>query len=321
MARFGDLLEESPVSKYVYGPVPSRRLGRSLGVDLVPAKTCSLNCIYCQLGPTAETTIERGEYAPREEIVSEVREAVERPSGADYITLAGSGEPTLHSSFGWIASQIKTFTKVPIVLLTNGTLFHLPEVRAACRDVDLVVPSLDAGDETQFRYINRPHPDLALEGLVDGLVKLREEFKGEIWLEVFVLFGVNSFDADVEKIKKQIERINPDRIQLNTAVRPPAEEYAYAVPSPRLEEIARMLGPKAEVVARTRDAEIFRGSEARLEEVLEMLRRRPCTLDDVADGLGIARLEAVKFIQKLMADGEIDVRRSENRPYYTVRKA
>ncbi|MHC4592376.1 MAG: radical SAM protein, partial [Planctomycetota bacterium] len=169
-------------ANYTYGPVASRRLGRSLGVDLVPLKTCTFNCIYCQLGPTAHTTIERADYTPVAEVVSEVREHLAEGVTPDYITLGGSGEPTLHRSFGEVAAQIREGTDVPIALLTNGSLLHLPEVREACTAIDLVLPSLDAGDEETFRRINRPQPTITLAQVVAGLTALRREFQGEIWL-------------------------------------------------------------------------------------------------------------------------------------------
>jgi len=148
--------------RHVYGPVPSRRLGRSLGVDLVPLKTCSLDCVYCQLGATARTTLQRAEYVPIDPVIEEVRARLAQGAAADYVTLGGSGESTLHSGFGEVARRIKEFSRVPVALLTNGSLFSRPEVRAACGAIDVVIPSLDAADEEGFRLLNRPHPDLSL---------------------------------------------------------------------------------------------------------------------------------------------------------------
>lgn len=303
-------------NKYTYGPVPSRRLGRSLGVDLVPPKTCDLNCVYCQLGPTAQTTVERREYVPVDDVVAEVRLELEGGSAPDYVTLGGSGEPTLHSRFGDIAAGIKQFADVPVALLTNGALFHLPEVRAACAAIDLVLPSLDAGDEETFRRVNRPHPELTLQRLVDGLAALRREFGGQMWLEVFLIEGVNSSDEQVERIGECIERIDPHRVQLNTAVRPPAESEVRAVPHERLEEIREMLGPRAEVIAPGAELELPAGGEARKERVLDMLRRRPCTLQDVAVGLAIHPNEAVKYVQALLEEGVVRRRQRLYQTYY-----
>jgi len=309
------------VGKYVYGPVPSRRLGRSLGVDLVPFKTCSFNCIYCQLGPTAATTVERAEYAPVEEIVAEVRAHLEEAPRPDYVTLSGSGEPTLNTGFGQVAAEIKRFTDIPVALLTNGSLFFLPEVREACGQLDLIVPSLDAGDERLFRYVNRPHKSLSLDEIVQGLADLRSEFHGQMWLEVFVLLGVNSSDSEVEKIKERLNDIRPDRVQLNTAVRPPAEEYAYPVPEARLEEISRLIGPNCEVVADLPPLEGEAKMAARKQDVLALLRRRPCTLEDIARGLSVHRNEVLKYVQQLTKEGLLEDIREGARHYFRAASA
>lgn len=304
------------MGKYTYGPVPSRRLGRSLGVDLVPPKTCAFDCIYCQLGPTPRTTIERADYVPVRQVVEEVRERLAEGPRPDFVTLSGSGEPTLHTSFGKVATGVRQFTDVPIALLTNGAMFDLPEVREACAAIDLVLPSLDGGDEETFQRVNRPHPGLTLEKVVSGLARLRREFEGEIWLEVFIVEGVNSSEEQVRRIKANVERIGPDRIQINTAVRPPAEEDVAAASSQRLAEICETLGPRAEIIAPSRVFEEADDARAEKEEVLAMLRRRPCRLQDIADGLGIHRNEAVKYVGALLDEGAILRRQRRYETYY-----
>lgn len=285
----------------------------------MPLKTCCFNCIYCQLGPTPATTLERAEYAPADEVVKEVKARLAEGPPLDYITLGGSGEPTLNSSFGAVAERIREFAHVPVALLTNGALFYLSEVRAACNAIDVVIPSLDAGDEETFQRINRPHPDLTLEKVARGLAALRDEFAGEIWLEVFLVLGMNTADADVEALRLQIGRIRPDRIQLNTAVRPPAEEFARPVPEARLEQIREMLGPAAEVIADLEALGLAPDMAATMQDVLEMLRRRPCTLEDIATGLCIHQNEAVKYVQQLLKDGELVEARKGGRAFYRAR--
>ncbi|MGD2174090.1 MAG: radical SAM protein [Candidatus Brocadiaceae bacterium] len=303
------------MGSYTYGPVASRRLGRSLGVDLTPAKTCNLNCIYCQLGPTAQPTMERREYVPVADVVREVRDRLEALSPPDYVTLAGSGEPTLHSCFGQVAGQIGRLTDVPLALLTNGALMFMPEVRRACDSLDLVLPSLDAGDEETFQRINRPHPELSLETVVQGLTRLRREFAGQVWLEVLLVEGVNSSDEQVGRIKNCVERIQPHRVQLNAPVRPPAEEVA--VPSwERLEEIRDLLGPRAEIIAPVGDLAASAGTRAERAEVLALLRRRPSTVGDVAVGLGIHPNVAVKHLQALLNAGQVRRRQRLYETYY-----
>ncbi|HLB75136.1 MAG TPA: radical SAM protein, partial [Sedimentisphaerales bacterium] len=168
--------------KYLYGPVPSRRLGWSLGVDIVPLKVCTLDCIYCQLGRTSKKTIERSEYASIDAVLAELTEKIEAGLVADYITIAGSGEPTLNSQLGKLLDALKKITDIPLTVLTNGTLFFRDDVRGDCAKADVVLPSLDAGDEKTFRRINRPHADISIEKLVSGLAAFRKEFSGLIWL-------------------------------------------------------------------------------------------------------------------------------------------
>lgn len=302
--------------KYTYGPVPSRRLGRSLGVDLVPMKSCTLNCIYCQLRPTDQPTLERRDYAPVADVVADVREALAEGPRPDYVTLGGSGEPTLHLSFGEIAQEIRAVTDVPIALITNGTLFHLPEVRDQCGAIDLVLPSLDAGDEETYRLVNRPHGELGLETLVEGLAALCREFHGQVWLEVFLVEGVNTGDEQLRGLRRCIDRIAPDRVQLNTAVRPPAEAYVQPAPPSVMEHAREMLGPRAEIIAGGPLPEPTEHARARKQEVLDMLRRRPCTAEDVAQGLGLHAHEAIKHINQLLAERSVRVRQRLYETFY-----
>ena len=197
--------------KYLFGPVPSRRLGRSLGVDIVPLKICSQNCIYCQLGVNAETTIDRRQYVDINEVLVELKSVVDEGLDADYITLTCSGEPTLNSRIGDLIDGIREITDIPIAILTNANLFFDPQVRAACCKADVVSPSLDAGDTESFKKMNRPHESINFDTFVEGLYKFRDEYKGQIWLEVFFCQGVNTDDEQVGKMREIIERIAPQR--------------------------------------------------------------------------------------------------------------
>ncbi len=302
--------------RYVFGPVPSRRLGRSLGVDLVPFKTCSLDCIYCQLGRTTHKTTKRGEYAPTEEVIDQLRFALSRGDRPDSVTMSGSGEPTLHSRLDEIIAVVKQLSDVPVTVLTNGTLFHLPEVRQACAQADRVVPSLDAATESSFQQINRPAEGLTLAQHVEGLVAFRDEFKGQLWLETMIVAGINDSDEEVQQLQSLVARIRPDQIQLNTVVRPPAEDAVQAASSDRLARIAELLGPTAEVIV-DRRAKHMPSDMVRLrEDVLATLERRPCTLDDVVEGMGIHHNEAIKHLTDLLSDGLIERVRRGDREYY-----
>ncbi len=286
---------------FVFGPVPSRRLGRSLGVDLVPLKTCSYDCIYCQLGRTTSKTIERREWVPLNEVLAELKDKLAlRP---DYITLSGSGEPTLYSRLGELIEGIRSLTDVPVAVLTNGSLLWQEEVRAQIAHAHLVIPSLDAGSETVFQAVNRPHPSISFEQMLQGLIAFRKEFKGEYWLEVFFLAAQNAIDSEANRMIECARRIGPDRVQLNTATRPAAEEYAYRVSPKRLAELAARFDPPAEVIADYRGVHAQANFQAEAQSVLEMIQRRPCSLEDVASGLSIHRNEAIKHLEELVSEG------------------
>ncbi len=292
--------------KYLYGPVPSRRLGLSLGIDIVPFKVCTLDCIYCQLGRTAEKTIERKHYVPVEQILAELRDKLSRGLDADFITISGSGEPTLNLHLGKLIDGIREITDIPIAILTNGTLFYRPDVRADCAKADVVLPSLDAGDEQSFQKINRPHKDISIEKLIQGLCAFRKEFAGQIWLEVFLVEDLNTDTEQITKIKAAIDRICPDKIQLNTAVRPTAEAGIKRPSAEKLRAIATQLGQKCEVVADFSLHHRSKHIENKVEDVLSMLKRRPCSLNDICLALGITRNEALKYISQLQHLKTID---------------
>jgi len=300
--------------KHVFGPVPSRRLGRSLGVDLVPRKVCTYDCVYCQVGRTTRRTIQRMAFAPAEEILRDVAQALDRGPRPDYITLSGSGEPTLHADLAAVIRGIRGLTDVPLAVLTNGALLWDAEVRRACALADLVLPSLDAGEEEVFRDINRPDPRLTLERVVEGMVAFRTEYAGPIWLEVFVVEGLNDDQQQMRRIRALAERIRPDRIQLNTAVRPSAEPVR-PVSEERLGELCRLLGPRAEVIADFRHVHREFDFAARAEEVLALVSRRPCTMDDIASGLGIHRNEAAKYVGELVRNRLARIETREGREY------
>ncbi len=295
--------------KYLYGPVPSRRLGRSLGIDIVPFKLCTLDCVYCQLGKTTEKTLERGDYVPVESVLSELKDRLAAGLEADFLTVGGSGEPTLHSRLGALIDGIKKITDIPVAILTNGTLFYMPDVRADCAKADVVLPSLDAGDEQTYRKINRPHPELTIEKLISGLCAFREEFAGQIWLEVFLIEGFNTDNEQIAKIREAIDRIHPDKVQLNTAVRPTAEPGIKALAAEKLQTIAGQLGENCEVIADFSPAHHGRNIEGKADDVLSMLKRRPCSLSDVCSALGLSRDEALKYITHFQQQGVVDSRK------------
>jgi wyosine [tRNA(Phe)-imidazoG37] synthetase (radical SAM superfamily) len=316
--------------KYLYGPVPSRRLGLSYGVDIVPFKVCTLDCVYCQLGRTVEKTIERKDFAPIEAILAELREALAEGWKADFVTIGGSGEPTLHSRLGELVDGIKGITDIPVALLTNGTLFERQDVRGDCAKVDVLLPSLDAGDEQTFRRIDRPEPTISLENVISGLCALREEFAGQIWIEVFLVPSINAAGRQIAHIKEAIDRIRPDKVQLNQAVRPTADPNVVKLSAEKLQDIALRLGPGCEVVAdfsiapneqvargrRVDELRMHFGVAEKGQMVLSMLKRRPCSLDDISAGLSVSRSEAEKYVAQLQDRGLVQAERKGGRVFF-----
>lgn len=238
--------------KYIYGPVKSRRLGLSLGLSLTPHKTCNLDCLYCQLGRTKGLAFERKEYVRIENILSElkswIQENADEASRVQFITISGSGEPTLNSKIGELIKEIRKISDSSVAVITNATLLGDSAVRQALLGADLIVPSLDAVSPEIFKKINRPHKGLNLENVINGLISLRKEFRGKIWLEVMLVKGVNDNLGQIRKLKELTERINPDKIQLNSPVRTTAEDNIFPLEKKKLEKIREILGEKAEVI-------------------------------------------------------------------------
>jgi wyosine [tRNA(Phe)-imidazoG37] synthetase (radical SAM superfamily) len=304
-------------SGFLYGPVPSRRLGRSLGIDLVPFKTCSYDCVYCQLGRTTRKTVERREWVSLDPIYAALEDVLADPEGIDVITLSGSGEPTLHDRIGELIAWLKGRTALPVAVLTNGSLLWRPDVRDDLAEADLVIPSLDAGDPASYRYSNRPHPAVPFELMVEGLAAFTRSFSGRVWLEVMLLEGVTGIDEEVAAIARLARRIGPERVQLGTVTRPPADELATAVDFDDLDRLRGLFEPPAELIAeRPDDVLAVRSDEPGGREILGLLERRPCTVHDIARGLGIAEPHVVKLVARLVVQGAVDTRYLDGKVYY-----
>ena len=324
----GDIARSTPVfrekenalsqdgRKYIFGPVPSRRLGRSLGVDLIPMKTCTLDCVYCQLGRTTERSTDRGNFFDVGEVLAELEAVLAGGVHADFVTIGGSGEPTLNARLGELIDGIREVTDIPVAIITNGTLLFRADVRADCAKADVVVPSLDGGDAATFEGVNRPAPDISIEKLVSGLAAFREVFSGQLWLEVFLIEGANTSAEQLAALRKQIERIGPDKIQLNSAVRPVAEQGIEALSRDRLEAIAGELGENCEIVGAAPEAQVSPHVQRTRDDVLSTLKRRPCSVDDLCSGLGINRHEAAKHVASLVKEGHITSECREGVTYY-----
>jgi len=308
--------------RHVYGPVPSRRLGRSLGIDLIPFKTCSYDCIYCQLGRTTNKTIERKEYVAVEAIMDELERKLAEQDIPDYISLAGSGEPTLNSGIGELISRIKALTDIPVAVLTNGSLLWMSEVQEALMVADLVLPSLDAGDDSLFQYVNRPYRDISFERMVDGLAAFTKRFPGEVWLEVLLLAGTTGMPLEARKIAALTSRIGASRIQLNTASRPPAEDFAFPLSTDQMLARKALFSGRVDIISEDKrdGTHIPAFSQAREVDILALLSRRPCTSTDVANGLGIHLTQALKHLDALIKVGKVTTVVTGKQRFYTTKQ-
>lgn len=306
-------------STHVYGPVFSRRLGHSLGLDLVPLKACSYDCLYCQLGRTTDLTVNREEFVRGRTIAAELEAALAEGIRPDYITVSGSGEPTLHAGLGKVIRQVKEVTNTPVAVLTNGSLLWRPEVRRAVGRADLVLPSLDAGDELMFRRVNRPHASLTFEQMLRGLQTFVAEYPGEVWLEVFLMNNINADWRSVEKIADAVRRIKPTRVQLNTVSRPPGRSGITAVLPREMRSVAPLFDCPVDIISETIDAEPH-ASGVSDESIVNLLRRRPCTARGIADGLGMHINEVVKHLQVLLEEDKVYRKHQYDRVFYTAKR-
>jgi wyosine [tRNA(Phe)-imidazoG37] synthetase (radical SAM superfamily) len=273
--------------KYVYGPVPSRRLGQSLGIDTIPLKTCNWNCVYCQLGRTRPLVNVRKEYYPSKEILAEVREALEthKPGEIDWVTFVGSGEPLLHARQGWLIRQVKGMTQLPVAVITNGSLLYLPEVRQELVAADAVLPSLDAGTADLYRKINRPHPELTYERLVEGLVSFRESYRGRLWVEVMLVQGLNDTLQSLWDIARVLERIKPDAVHINLPTRPPAETWVQPPTDESLMQAMAILGNVAEVVHPAEGSFDLSGYDDPVDAIIMIITRHPMRQEELERSL------------------------------------
>jgi wyosine [tRNA(Phe)-imidazoG37] synthetase (radical SAM superfamily) len=308
---------------YLFGPVPSRRLGLSLGIDLIPYKTCSLDCIYCECGATNKLTLERKEYYPTESILKELAHYLknEYPKNPpDYFTFSGSGEPTLASNLGTILDFINAKNlNTKTALLTNASLLWDEKVREELLSLDLIVPSLDAALEESFQKINRPVPGLNLGKIINGLIDLRKEFPGKIWLEIFIVPGVNTSKEELKQFKEIIDAIRPDKVQLNSLDRPGTVSGLTKAPKSLLEEIIRFWDlENAEIVASYKySGKTLNADQQSLrEKILETIRRRPCTSVDLAESLGANQLEVLKILDTMKDEGKVSAQVEDRGIFY-----
>ncbi len=310
--------------KYLFGPVPSRRLGMSLGVDLVPKKVCSLDCVYCEVGKTTKLTLERKEYIKVDRVKEDLTNYFNNNPDPDYITFSGSGEPTLNVFIDEILQFIKeNKPNVPVAVLTNGTLLHDSNVRATLLKADLVLPSLDAATEEVFNKINRPAKGLNIDTCIQALIDFRKEFKGTMWLEVFILPGYNDSKNELAEFKKAILKIQPDSIQLNTLDRPGTVSQLKGASREELQDVADYWGlDNVVIIAAAPERKQMQSYRSDIETaIVETIVRRPCTLDDLTKILGKHVNEVNKYLDVLEADGKIETVEQERGVFYQVKES
>ncbi len=313
--------------KYIFGPVPSRRLGLSLGLDIIPFKYCSLDCVYCECGKTTVKTLERKPYVPADAVINELKEFLKKDIKFNYITFSGSGEPTLNSDIGKMITQIREIVPADkkIAVLTNGTLLHLKEVREELKGADLVVPSLDAAIQNTFFKINRAPIELNIEKIIDGLITFRKEFKGDIWLEIFFLKDINDSPKDIEELIKAAAKIEPDKVQLNSIDRPPAEIWAKGLSKTEMETILskfKKFGLPAEIITRfnSEQEEITKEVKDAEKLILDMIKRRPETLKGLSEALNMHINNLNKILSILENENKIETTIVNNNTFYKIKE-
>lgn len=309
--------------RHLFGPVHSRRLGYSLGVDVVPYKYCPLNCVYCEVQQTTHLTLQREEFFPLEEIEEELDDYLCSKPKLDYITFSGAGEPTLYSRIGELVVYIKrNYPQYALALLTNGVLLPDASLRKEILPCDLILPSLDACSQQVYKRVNRPHQSLKAVDLVKGLQALRAEYKGALWLEVFIIAGVNDTDSELDCLCSAIEKIKPDKVQINSLDRPGAEDWVKAAGSKVLTRVKihfqAQLDIPVEIIAKAHiEPEEAAIPEDIVHSISATLSRRPCTAEDLSKTLGLHINEVSKILRQLKLGHKINITREPRGVFYS----
>jgi wyosine [tRNA(Phe)-imidazoG37] synthetase (radical SAM superfamily) len=310
------------VKKFIYGPVPSRRLGISLGVDIVPYKNCSYDCIYCQLGRTTKHTIKRSSFVSIDAVLKQIKEVVDQNSDIDYITFSGSGEPTLNRDIGEMIRKVKSFTPIPVAVLTNSSLLWDEKVREDLSSADLVVPSVDAVSEDVLQKVNRPVKGLRISQILEGIKKFCGSYRERIYLEVMLVEGINDTEEEIKRINRFVRGLRVEKIQLNTVIRPPGDPQAKPLTKEELQKIKALFDSDlpVEIIADF-DRMTSRAYHEDLEQaVIDLLRRRPTKKDEMATALGVHPNEILKYLQVLEENSKIKRVRigEESEPYFII---
>ncbi len=306
--------------KHIYGPVPSRRLGVSLGIDPIPLKVCSFDCVYCEVAKTTLLTIERKEYIKAGEILSELKNFLKEYKGTlDYITFSGSGEPTLNSRIGYMIREIKKFATVPVAVLTNASLLWQHELQEELSAADLVKCTLDAARDKYFKRINQPSPLLSIDKIVQGITEFSKKYKGTLLIEVMLVRGVNDDEENYRDLHNVLKDIHTTEIQINTVVRPAAFGFAKPLSKEELELAQKIIGNNCKIISEF-SRETNKAYRKDLEEaIVGSIRIRPQTINDLSSGLGVHRDEILKYMELLTKEGKVIETLLQGQKFYKMK--
>lgn len=308
--------------KYLFGPVPSRRLGVSLGVDVIPFKTCTFNCIYCECGQTTDFTISRKPYIKAIKIIKELKNFLSNAPKLDYITFSGGGEPTLNSDIGEVISFLKDeYPEYRVALLTNASLFRSREVRDSVKRCDVIIPSFDAVSEKIYRKINDPYSGINIDDIISGIKKIKKESAAQIWLEIFIVPGINDIKEEIGLFKKVILEIAPYKIQLNTLDRPGTKDWVLPASHEKLLEIKDFLQPPdVEIIGNYGTTESIESYSNDVEQrIISMLKRRPCTVKDLSRVFSLHMSTLNKCLQELENSDKITRQKKGRGVFYKIK--
>ncbi len=294
------------MSNIIFGPIASRRFGKSLGIDLSPSrKQCNFDCLYCELEATKVQESYQDILEP-DEILKAVKEGLKEYSDIDVLTVTANGEPTLYPHLESLAKDLKKLSKdISLLILSNGSTINKQEVQRALKYFDTVKLSLDCATKRCFKKIDRPAHSINVESIKEGMLQFKKDYKGSLIIEVLIVEGINDKASEIEALNSYLSILKPDRIDLGTIDRPPAYGVS-SVSYSKLRELSLLFEPSLSVhIASRRDISKIRPSSYSDEDILQTLSKRPLTQDDVEI---LFDDESKKRLKELQDEGKIGLR-------------